>query len=355
VNPDAWVQPNVAIVSLCAFSVSSVSLWVASVVSVSLWLAPVVWSSALTRFEFSQAHMGTTVRIVLFAPDRPRARVAADAAFARIAALDATLSDYRDDSEISRLSREAVRRPFRVSDDLFRVLEAAQGLAVRTNGAFDITIGPLSRLWRRARRQIEFPSTDEMAAARAVTGYRLLTLDATTRTASLDRTGMRLDAGGIAKGFAADEALAVLRHRGLRHSLVAVGGDLAVGEAPPGASGWHVVLAGLSPDRAAPGSPLTLTGVGVSTSGDAEQWVEIDGERYSHIVDPSTGLGLTGHRSVSVVAGDAMTSDMLATAVSVLKPDDGIRLVDATPDAAVLVGIASEGTAAWRRSRAWRW
>jgi len=299
--------------------------------------------------------MGTTVRVVLYARTELAAERAAAAAFVRIAELDATLSDYRPESELSRLTRDGVRRPVAVSSDLFRVLEAAQGLAVRTGGAFDITVGPLSQLWRRARRQIELPSSAELAAARAVSRYTLLTLDRKAQTASVARAGMRLDAGGIAKGFAADEALATLRGLGVNQALVAMGGDLAVGDAPPEHAGWQVALAGLQDTGTAPGSPIVVRNVGISTSGDAEQWVEIAGQRYSHIVDPNTGIGLTGHRSVTVVAGDAMTSDMLATAVNVLGPDDGIALVEGTPGVTALVGTVSNGQESWRRSRAWRW
>ncbi len=299
--------------------------------------------------------MGTTVRVVLYADDSARAETAALAALARVGALDAILSDYRAESELSRLTRDAVGTPIRVSDDLFRVLDAAQSLALRSHGAFDITLGPLSQIWRRARRQIALPSRDDLVQARAATGFRLLVLDRDERTAMVAREGMRLDAGGIAKGYAADQALTVLVRHGFARSLVAVGGDLAIGAPPPGAAGWKVVLAGLSPERSAPGSPLTLASAGVSTSGDAEQWVVIDGQRYSHIVDPMTGLGLTGQRLVSVVARDAMTSDMLATAVNVLPSEAGAALVDDTPGAAALIGTMVDGSESWRRSRAWRW
>ena len=322
---------------------------------VSLWLTSVIAEPALTRFEYTQPHMGTTVRVVLYASSEPEAGRAAVAAFARIAALDATLSDYAPDSELSRLTRDAVGRPIKVSRDLFRVLDAAQGLAARSDGAFDITVGPLSRLWRRARRQVELPPAADLAAARGLSQYKLLTLDAKAQTASVARAGMRLDAGGIAKGFAADEALVVLRGLGVERALVAVGGDLAIGHAPPDHAGWQVALTGLGAADTAPGSPILVHDVGISTSGDAEQWVEISGQRYSHIVNPKTGLGLTGHQSVTVVAGDAMTSDMLATAVNVLGPDDGMKLVEDTPGVAALVGTVSSGHESWRRSRAWRW
>ena len=323
--------------------------------SVPLWFTAVIASPVFSRFEFTQPHMGTTARIVLYASTEPEAERAAAAAFARIAELDATLSDYRAESELSRLTRDAVRRPVAVSRDLFRVLDAAQRLAARTGGAFDITVGPLSQLWRRARRQIELPSFAELAAARAVSRYTLLTLDREAQTACVAQPGMRLDAGGIAKGFAADEALATLRSLGVNEALVAMGGDLAVGDAPPGHTGWQVTLAGLQDAGAAPGSPIVVRSVGISTSGDAEQWVEIAGQRYSHIVDPNTGIGLTGRRSVTVVAGDAMTSDMLATAVNVLGPDKGIALIEGTPGVTALVGTVSNGQESWRRSRAWPW
>ncbi len=316
-------------------------------------LDPAPAAQRLTRFEFSEPHMGTTFRVVLYARDSRSATLAASDAFRRIAALDATLSDYRDTSELSQLSRRAVRRPVAVSRDLFRVLDQAQRLASRTRGAFDITVGPLSRLWRRAHRQVELPTEAALAEARAVTGYRLLTLNRGRRTARVARKGMLLDAGGIAKGYAADAALSVLRHNGIRRALVAAGGDLALGDAPPDAEGWQVVLAGLAPDRAAPGSPLTLVNCGVSTSGDAEQWVEIAGQRYSHIVDPRTGRALTGRRSVTVVAASAMTSDMLATAVSVLGPRDGIALVDTYPRCAALIGVAAATGEEWHQSRLW--
>ena len=297
--------------------------------------------------------MGTTARVVVFASTESDARAASDQAFARITELDARLSDYRPDSELSRLTRGPIGQPIAVSDDLMAVLAAAQELAAQSAGAFDITVGPLSKLWRRARRQIELPSAAELAAARAVTGFRLVTLDAAARTVTVHKAGMLLDAGGIAKGYAADEALKVLRARGLACALVALGGDIAVGDGPPRTSGWQVALAGLNPDSAAPSSPLVIANAAVSTSGDAEQWVEIGGQRYSHIVNPITGLGITGRRTVSVLARDAMTSDMLATALSVMDPDDGLALADATPRAAAQIGIAGDTGVSWRRSRAW--
>jgi FAD:protein FMN transferase len=308
---------------------------------------------ALVRVERSEPHMGTTFRVVLYAASEEHGEAAARAAFSRIAELDNILSDYKPSSELSRITREAIGRPVRVSMDLFAVLEAAQVAAERSDGAFDITVGPLTDLWRRARRQVELPSRDELARAREVTGFRLLTIDRRARTVTVARAGMRLDAGGIAKGYAADQALGVLNANGVARALVAAGGDLALGEPPPGRRGWEVVLAGLELDRGAPGSPLTLAGRGVSTSGDAEQWVEIGGVRYSHIVDPRTGMALTGHSSVSVIAADATSSDMLATAVSVLGPVEGMRLVERFAGTACLIGTRLAAADRWHASQQW--
>jgi len=297
--------------------------------------------------------MGTTFRVVLYARDQDAADLAFERAFHRIATLDEILSDYRDSSELSRITREAVGRPVRISDDLFNILNAADTLARQSDGAFDLTIGSLSRLWRRARRQLEMPSTEDVRASLAVTGYRLMSLDAATRTVRFARAGIRLDAGGIAKGYAADKALEEIATTGIPRAIVAAGGDLALGEPPPGRKGWQVTLAGLDVDRDAPASPIVLAQCGVSTSGDAEQWVEIGGVRYSHIIDPRTGRALTGHRSVSVIARDATSSDMLATALSVLSADERARVISQYRDAAALVGVRSTDGDRWTQTKRW--
>jgi FAD:protein FMN transferase len=323
--------------------------------AIALLLGPPLTASraTLTRFEYEEPHMGTTFRVVLYASDQAKADKAAHHAFARIAAIDRRLTDYVETSELSQVTKVAVGYPVRVSDDLLNVLVPAQDLARRSDGAFDITVGPLTHLWRRARRQVEMPAPDVLADARAVVGYRMLHVDAVGRTVQVDRTGMRLDAGGIAKGYTADMALAVLTAMGWSQALVAAGGDLAIGDPPPDREGWTVALEGLSPDHSAPDSPLTLSRCGVSTSGDEEQWVEIGGVRYSHILDPRTGLGLTGHSSVTVVAARATTSDMLATAVSVLGPEKGRQLVDGWAGARALIGERTAHGDHWVRSAKW--
>jgi FAD:protein FMN transferase len=311
-----------------------------------------VAATPVARYEFSEPHMGTLVRIVLYAPAAPAAADAARAAFGRIAALDETLSDYRDSSELMRLSRHSGAGPLEVSDDLFRVLRAAQQIARESDGAFDVTAGPLSLLWRQARRQGRLPDGERLTAARALVGCDKLELDAQRRTVRLLEPGMQLDLGGIAKGFAADEAAATLRAHGIQRALIAAGGDIVAMEAPPDRPGWRVAVAAIEGHD--PAGFVTLRNAAISTSGDAEQFVEIGGTRYSHIFDPRTGLALTGRRSVTVLAPNGTTSDALATAVSVMGANAGIRLVEATGGAAAFVAEMGPGGLRTSESNRWR-
>lgn len=291
----------------------------------------------LARHSFEQRHMGQPIKMILYAPDEPSANRAAEAAYARIAELDRVMSDYQAESELSRLSATAGSgRAVPVSDDLWRVLDRSQRLAVQTDGAFDITVGPYVRLWRRARREKQLPTDARLQEARRAVGYRKLVLDETRRTAELQASGMRLDLGGIAVGYAVDEAMAVLRRHAITRALIDASGDILVSEPPPGEPGWTVGIAPLDAEGP-PSRYLSLQRASVTTSGDAFQHVVIGGRRYSHIVDPHTGLGLTDRGSVAVLAGDCITADSLATAVSVLGPKRGLELIDGTPGGAALI------------------
>ena len=311
-------------------------------------------ASTLSRFEESQPHMGTMARIVVYARSYDAAAAATRAAFERIRELDTTLSDYQPESELNRLSHQSGGPPVKIGPDLFRVLSAAQNLAVRSNGAFDVTVGPVIRLWRRARRQRALPEADRLAAALDVTGFRWLTLDTKQQTAQLAKPGMLLDVGGIAKGFAADEALKTLKRAGIAQALVALGGDIAVSNPPPGKKGWSIEIASLNLAGSPKPPPLLLHNAAVSTSGDAEQFVEIGGIRYSHIIDPRTGKALTGRRSVTVVADHGIDSDALATAVSVLNPQEGLKLIDAMPGTAALIVADTNSAIQTWKSKRWK-
>jgi len=297
----------------------------------------------LERFEFEHAQMGTLFRLALYAPDAQRAEDAAAAAFSVLDELDARLSDYDADSELSRLS--AASEPaaptewIRVSRDLGRVLARAKEISAASEGAFDVTCGNATRLWRRAIRERELPAADALAAALSATDWRAVELAPDAASVRLLRRGMRLDLGGIAKGHALDRMLATLREQGVDRALVDGGGDLAASGAPPNSRGWIVqVRSGFD---ASDEDWLVLREEAVATSGDAFRHVDLGGRRFSHLVDPSTGQGSVVQCAATVIARDGISADALATAACVMGqarvellwsrfPEAEIRLLDLT-------------------------
>jgi thiamine biosynthesis lipoprotein len=246
------------------------------------------------------------------------------------------MSDYRPTSELMQLCQKAIRKPVKVSEELFFILEKSREFSDRSGGAFDVTVGPVVRLWRRARKGKRLPDPEELAEARALVGYKMMKLDRKNRTVELAKEGMRLDLGAIGKGYAGDEAVKVLKKQGLPRCLVAAAGDIVAGDPPPDAKGWVVGIAPLTDPEGKPKRFVLLNNSAVSTAGDAEQYIEIEGKRYSHIVDPHTGVGILGRFSVTVTAKNGTTSDGLDTTVAVLGPERGLRLVEETEGAAVL-------------------
>ena len=287
-------------------------------------------ASELQKFAFEKAEMGVPFQITIFAEKESDASAAADAAFTRIEALNAIFSDYEDDSELTKLSQSSgAGNAVKVSDELWIVLSRAQQLAVRTDGAFDVTCGPLTSVWRRARRKKELPAPELIEEMRARVGFQKMRLDEKQHTAELLAPQMRLDLGSIAKGYACDEAMRILKKNGFPISLVAAGGDTVAGDAPPGRKGWRIEVAALDADGGATGRAPTIIEVAnmaISTSGDRFQKLEAGGKRYSHILDPRTGQPLTDHNLATVIARDGLTAG-ISTACSVLGPAQGLKLV----------------------------
>jgi FAD:protein FMN transferase len=288
------------------------------------------------RFAYEKAEMGLPFRITLYAADETTAKAAADAAFERISQLNSVLSDYDPDSEISRLSR-TIGKDVPVSTDLWNVLERAQGMSAKSNGAFDVTIGPLVNLWRRARRKHEMPSRDSIDEMRSRVGWKYLQLNPQTRSVRLLKDDMRLDCGSIGKAYAVDAALTVLRDRGIHRALVGGGGDMAAGSPPPGKEGWLIEAAPLDAPDAPKAEIVLLNNSAIATSGDIFQHVELDGVRYSHIVNPHTGLGLTDHSLVTVLAPNCATANSYSTTVCILGPERGLQLVENSPTIAARI------------------
>ncbi len=295
------------------------------------WSLVTARAADLRAFEAVEPHMGTLFRIKLYAADAQRANSAFRAAFDRIADLDATLSDYKPESELNRVCRTAVGHSEPLGEDLFRVLAASQNLAQESGGAFDVTLGPLIRLWREARKKHKLPDAAALQEAGARCGYRKLHLDVAHHTVTLDQPDMQLDVGGIAKGDAADQTVAVLTRLGIHSALVAASGDLAFSDAPPGERGWKIGVDSGDRPEANFTAILELHNAAVSTSGDAEQGLDIDGKRYSHIIDPVTRMGLTSRITVTIVAPSGIEADGMSTAVSVLGPKRGVAFVGKHP------------------------
>jgi len=298
--------------------------------------ATVRGQTTLSRFEFSDTEMGLPFRIVLYAEDQAQAQHASDATFARIKQLNDILSDYDSDSELSQLSHTSGSgTAVHVSDDLWNVLAQAQVFSAKSGGAFDVTVGPVVNLWRYARQVKRLPDPAKLARARKAVGYQKVRLNPEKHTVELLVPDMRLDVGGIGKGYALDEAMKVLIANNVVRALVSGGGDMAVSDAPPGKSGWKVELS--SVETNAPKEFVLIKNCGLATSGDMFQRLEIDGKRYSHIVDPRTGIGLTDHSLVTIIAPNATTADALSKPVSVLGPKEGLKLVESISGASVRV------------------
>jgi thiamine biosynthesis lipoprotein len=238
-----------------------------------------------------------------------------------------------------------------VSVELFDVLERAQKIARLSDGAFDVTVGPYVRLWRFARKRKVLPTPAEIAAARAAVGWQKLRLDPRARTVTLLVPNMRLDLGSIGKGYAADQALQILKGRGMERALVAASGDIAVGDPPPKRRGWRIGIEAWDGATNKVVRTVMLHNAGISTSGDTEQFIEIDGVRYSHIVDPATGLGRTQHIQATVIGPDATTSDSLDTAVSLLGAKRGMELIRSWAHTSALIVTWENGRRQFYASR----
>jgi len=270
----------------------------------------------LERFTFTQVHMGMTARIVVYAPNQAKAETACEAAYKRIAEIDSIMSDYRQDSELMKFCAKAGGPAMPVSKDLYRVFERGLEVSKHSDGAFDITAGPIIRLWRQARRNGKLPKAAEIDSAKSKSGWRNLILSKRDTTARLAIAGMQVDLGGIAKGYACDEAVRVLKKHGLKSALVEMGGDLVLSDAPPGTKGWTIRVPNAGVEHAP--VDMQLKNCAVSSSGDTEQFTVIEGVRYSHVIDPRTGLALTNRVQATVVARDGLTSDPLSTALSIV-------------------------------------
>ena len=293
---------------------------------------------AQKKYSFTKSAMGSPFTITIATGDSLAAARAVGEAYGLVDSLVSSLSDYIDSSEINRLSATSGQgRYIPVSPPLFDILYQAQTAARLTNGRYDITIGPVVRLWRRARKTGIPPAKNEIAAAMRHCGYRYLHLDTVHHSVWLERPGMQLDVGGLGKGFVAQAVLDRLRAAGLTTAMVNAGGKIVTGIPPAGQAGWVIGINAAGEKERLLSIYLSLDRMSVATSGDIYQYMIWKGRRYSHIIDPRTGLGLTRRRNVTAIAADGTTADWLATACSILPYRQSIRLLKHFPGAALLV------------------
>ncbi|MDX1564204.1 MAG: FAD:protein FMN transferase [Phycisphaeraceae bacterium] len=288
------------------------------------------------RYTFEHRQMGTAFRLVLYGSDAKSATEAAAAAWQRVDRLNAIMSDWDPRSELSKLSATAGSgRAVRLSQPLWAILSRSKQWSERTDGAFDITVGPAVHLWRRYRRQQKMPPKHRLETARRAIGYQKLLLDPENRTATLTAPNMRLDLGAIAKGHAADEVLRIVQQAGFASALVDAGGDVVLGAPPPGRAGWRVAL--MPHPTQGTRRYLIASDCAVATSGDAFRYTLIDGVRYSHIVNPKTAIGLVDAPAVTAVAPTGQMADALASSLSVLGVRHGLAFIEKIDGASAMM------------------
>ncbi len=302
-------------------------------------------------FAQSRQAMGTAFTIYLYASDAGQAAAYFEAAFEEIERLDEALSNYRASSELSRINGLAAREPVVTDPEVLQLLERALDYSRRSDGAFDITVGPLMRAWGFFRGQGRYPAADELARARASVGWRHVALDAKARTVRFLVPGVELDLGAIGKGYAVDCVVALLREMGVKSALVDAGSSTiyAIG-APPGKPGWNVRVPQPG-NRLQAISAVVLRDTSLSTSGSYEKFFRLNGRAYCHIMDPRTGQPVQAMLQTTVIAPQATDSDALSTAMFVMGPTAGRRLLKSVPGSGafwVLGDPQSPRTAGWQ-------
>lgn len=293
--------------------------------------------------------MGTFSRAVVIARNERVARDCIAAAMDQQRRVDELMSYHRPESELNTINREAYEKPVKIDNATFEVLERAKYFSELSGGAFDVTIGALAELWRHAADTDTPPTEAEIAEARSKVGYEKMVLDPNTQTVRFAIEGMKIDLGGIAKGYAIDRSVEAMKAAGAVGGMIDIGGDIrCFGRPPKGQQTWRVGLQdpNVGSEDLGPGKPLFVLKVldkAVTTSGDYRRFTTVKGRRQSHIMDTRSGRGADALASVTIIAPEATTADALATAVSVLGPDKGMALIERTPDTEAILITHEKG------------
>ncbi len=302
------------------------------------------------RYEDSRASMGCVYTIVVYGHDMAPLRQAAGAALDEVDRIDRLMSNYKKDSELSRVNRDAAKGAVKVDPELFDFIAECLRYSRESDGAFDITVGPLMKAWGFFRGEGRAPSEAELAEARNHIGYQHVVLNQRDRTIFFDKTGIELDLGGIAKGYAVDRAVAVLKQCGVTSALVSSGGSTiyALGT-PPGKSAWDVEVQD-PVDHNKIATTVRLKDQALSVSGSYEKFFELNGARYSHIMDPRTGSPVQGVLSVAVIADDGTSGDALDNVFYVLGVEGAGARLKKFPATEVIFFLPDSG-GKWKMDR----
>ena len=283
----------------------------------SVFIFSISLKAQKTRFEFQAIKMGTPFHLIIYGNDSTAVKRAADLAWQRVDEINDIFSDYSSTSELSRIHQHAREAFYPISKEFERVLKTSLIYSRISCGSFDITIGALTRLWRRAVKMNDFPQSDRIREAIESSGYKKLKLK---KDSIKIPAGMFLDFGAIAKGYAVDEAYRILAENQFPIALVDGGGDIYCGQVPDASKGWTVTAQTRDGEGQVRDTLLYAQNTSIVTSGDAYKFIEFNGRRFSHIIDPLTGMGIPGPHWTTVKAHQAIHADALATTLSVLAP-----------------------------------
>jgi thiamine biosynthesis lipoprotein len=280
----------------------------------------------LQRYHFTENKMGSPFNLIFYCDDSLRAVELSKECFTIVDSLNTIFSDYLAESEINRLTSQPVNKKVKVSAELFSMITLSRQAWMKSGGTFDITVGALTHLWRKAKKEKRFPEAEEIKQAKKSTGFEKLVIDTHSNSIFFTRKEIELDFGGIVKGYAAQKMVDHLKSRGISIALADAGGDIALGDAPPGKQGWTISIN--IPERSDEfwDKKLELKNCAVATSGDIYNYTLQNGKKYSHIIDPRTGYGITSQRNVTVIAKDGAIADWVATACSILSIPKALAL-----------------------------
>jgi len=295
----------------------------------------------LKRFRFTQNKMGSSFSLVFYHTDSIEAIAIAEECFSIVDSLNDIFSDYSSASEVGRLAQQPAGS-YKVSGELFSMILQSKKAWEKSNETFDITIGTLTHLWRKMRKENKFPNDAEVKKARLSTGFKNVVINEQEKNIFLKKEGIRFDFGGIVKGYAAQEMIDHLKRKNINIALADAGGDIAMSDPPPGKQGWSIGINLPEQESETWSKKLRLKNCAVATSGDVYNFISHNGKKYSHIIDPRTGYGVTWQRNVTVIAKDGATADWLATACSILSIKQALALAK-KENAALFIATVKNG------------